>query len=114
VWVPSERVILIDCRLNRSERRATLAHELSHVDLGHRAVGGWFGRRLERDADSLAACRLLSSVGDLAEALVGQPELAEAADMLDVPLSVLRLRIDLLTDAERSLIDERVSSALSM
>ena len=114
VWVPSERVILIDEQLTRPERRATLAHELSHVDLGHEAIGGWFGRRLERDADSLAACRLLSNVDALAEVLVVERELAAAADVLDVPASVLRLRIDLLTDDERSLIAQRVCSALDL
>lgn len=102
-------VILLDVDLDRAERRSTLAHELAHIDLGHRVAGGWFGRRLEAEADRLAAQRLLESVDQLADALATHAgHLAGAAEHLDVPLRVLERRLARLTDDERATIARRV------
>lgn len=109
-WVPSERVIFIDRALERPDRRATLAHELCHVDLDHRPVGGWFGRRMEHDADTLAARRLLHDVRRIADAIALHPlEPGLVARELDVPLRILRRRLESLTVAEKVMIDDRLS-----
>lgn len=110
-WVPSERVILIDAKLDRSGRRAALAHELCHVDLGHTPADGWFGRRMEREADTLAAQRLLADVAVLADAIAEQPlQPGLIAQQLDVPLRMLRRRLENLTAEEKRAIEERVAA----
>lgn len=110
-WVPSEKVILIDQGLDAVGRRATLAHELCHIDLAHEPTGGWFGRRMERDADDLSAQRLLPDVSAIAEAISLFPlQPGMVARELDVPLRTLRRRLAGLTDAEREAIARRVGS----
>jgi Zn-dependent peptidase ImmA (M78 family) len=109
-WVPSERVIFIDSSLDRPGRRATLAHELSHVDLGHRPTAGWFGRRMERDADDLAAQRLLDDVARVADAIAVHPlQPGMVAAELEVPLRLLRRRLERLTPTEAAVIEERLA-----
>lgn len=110
-WVPSERVILIDVSLDGDERRGVLAHELAHIDLEHRPVGGWFGRRMEREADVLAARRLLGDVDRIADAIAEHPlQPGLVAEALCVPLRVLRRRLEILTDHERDVIEARVAA----
>lgn len=109
-WVPSEKVILIDQALDMAGRRATLAHELCHIDLEHQPTGGWFGRRMERDADMLAAARLLPDPEQIADALAVYPlEPTQVAALLDVPLRILRRRLEVLTDDERAVIERRLA-----
>lgn len=109
-WVPSEKTILIDQALDVAGRRATLAHELCHIDLAHQPTGGWFGRRMERDADQLAAARLLADPEVIAEAIAVFPlEPAQVAAMLEVPLRILRRRLEALTSAERAVIERRLA-----
>lgn len=110
VWVPSERVIMLNTELDRADRRATLAHELCHVDLNHQPLEGWFGRRMEREADRLAARRLLSDVEQIASVLHEHGgDLEAAAADLDVPARVLGLRLDSMTDEERAELVNRVT-----
>lgn len=110
-WVPSERVVLIDELLDPVERDATLAHEVAHVDLEHRPTGNrWFDRRAEREADSLAAERLIT-VDELADTLaVFEVQPGRAAAELGVPLRMLRRRLEQLTDDEKDHIERRVAA----
>lgn len=106
-WIEGARVILLERSLRRPERNAVLAHEIAHIDLEHRMTGRlWFDRRQERDADRLAAARLIT-VEDLAEALRsvdgGGP--AEVAHELGVPVDVLMRRVRALTDDEKASIE---------
>lgn len=104
-WIPSERVVLIDETLEPGERRCVLAHEVAHIDLGHRPSRlGWFQRRHESDADDLAARRLVSTA-ELGEALRWCLCDEELADHLDVTLDVVRLRLAMLDDNEKAFID---------
>lgn len=110
-WVPAERVILLGRHLDRTGRRGTLAHEIAHIDLEHRPTGHrWFDRRCERDADRLAAQRLVA-VECLADALVEHPlHPGRVAEYLEVPLRILRRRLEQLTEVEKAYIDERLSA----
>jgi len=109
-WVPDERVILLDSGLDVAGRRCALAHELAHIDLGHEPAGGWLGQRQEREADDLAATRLLSEVERIAEALAAHPLDPEAvAETLDVSVPVLRRRLRALTEEEKAWIEDRLS-----
>lgn len=109
-WVASERVILLDRRLQRAERNAVLAHEIAHVDLAHVMTGRkWFDRRQERDADRLAADRLVDLVR-LADALRWALCPEEVAHELDVPVDVVRRRIRSLTDEEKASIERALAA----
>ena len=109
-WVPAEKVILLDSGLDVAGRRSALAHELAHIDLGHCASTGWFGQRMERDADHLASERLLPDVDRLAEALATHPLDPEAvAESLTVSVVVLRRRLRELTAADKDYIERRLA-----
>lgn len=110
VWVASERVILLDVRLDHVGRRCTLAHELAHVDLEHTETRGWFARRSERDANLLAAMRLLPSVEPIIDALRTHPlEPRLVADQLGVTLPILHKRFKRLTPQERARIEAHLA-----
>lgn len=111
-WEPEERVILIDSRLGQVARRCALAHELAHVDLGDEGCGTGpdaerLERRQERQADSLAAHRLIT-LDDLAEALVWALDYHEVAEYLHVDRTTVRTRIQALTPTERDYIEQRI------
>ncbi len=108
--MPSEHVILLDWNLDVAGRRSVLAHELAHVDLDHVPAQGWFGRRMEHDADELAACRLLQDVAGIADALCvypGDPD--KVAAQLGVTIRVLRQRLMALTAPEKAYIEEHLA-----
>lgn len=110
-WVPDERVILLDRSLLRAERNEVLAHEIAHLDLGHRPTGrAWFDKRQEKQADDLAATRLLP-LEELAEVIsagaLGSDEVALA---LDIPTKVVTRRVRRLTDAERTYIEDQIEA----
>lgn len=106
-WIASERVILLERTLDRAERNTVLAHEIAHIDLDHVTTGRkWFDRRQERDADRLAATRLVD-LDDLADALTWALCPEEVADELDVTVDVIRRRILALTDEEKAYIQQR-------
>lgn len=110
-WVASERVILIDRDLTQTERRCTLAHELAHIDLGHVEARGWFARRLEREADRLAAKRLLADIEAIADAICTHPLDPDlVAEQLGVTLRMLRKRLKRLTPSETSYIEARLAA----
>ena len=109
-WVPSERVIFVGDHLDRAGRRSTLAHELAHVDLDHRPTGHrWFDRRAERDADDLAAGRLIA-LDELVDALLVHPlHPTRVADELEVQGRILKRRLGLLTEAEKDYVEARLA-----
>jgi Zn-dependent peptidase ImmA (M78 family) len=107
-WVESARVILIDKTLRRAERNSVLAHEIAHIDLEHRMTGRrWFDRRQERDADHLAARRLVT-IDELADVLRWALCPEEVAHELDVTVDVVRRRIASLSDQEKTYIERAV------
>ncbi len=105
--------IAIDDRLTRVEGRCAVAHELAHVDLGHHAQAAGTGpgtsriaRRHEREADQLAAERLIR-LDDLADALRWALCPVEVAEELGVTPELARRRILTLTEEEKSYIEAR-------
>jgi Zn-dependent peptidase ImmA (M78 family) len=110
-WIPSELVILIGDHLDETGRRCTLAHELAHIDLDHSPTGHhWFDRRAERDADVLAACRLIR-LNELADALVEHAlHPARVAHRLRVSMRILTARLATLREAEKRYISRRIAA----
>lgn len=117
-YFPDELGIVLDRRLQQSQRRSALAHELAHVDLGHvqtagdGPTGSRAARRCERQADQLAAERLIT-VDQLVEALLWSQDERELAEMLWVDVATVRARLRGLSAAEHKLIDERLWAAES-
>jgi len=110
-WVPAERVILLSRTLGWRSRRSVLAHELVHIELGHRRSGlPWFDRRQERDAIDTAARRLIH-VEELAGALLWSQDEYELAEELDVDVGTVRTRLAGLTATEKDYIDSRLEVA---
>lgn len=111
-WCPTDRVILLDDRLEAVPARCVLAHELGHAMLDHEACHEfadrrWFAQRLEAAADDWAGQRLLA-LSDLVEAAAacgGDP--AAAAVHLEVTAPVLARRLQRLTPAERQALADR-------
>ena len=97
--------IWLDDRQLQVERRCTLAHELAHIELGHR--DGCTGVE-EVHASRLAARRLIR-LDHLAEALAWSEHPAEVADVLWVDVDTLRTRLAHLHPAERHHIATRLA-----
>lgn len=112
-WVPEQRVILIEQSLPRAERNAVLAHEIAHIDLGHRGVDltDWTSWKHEVAADKLAARRLISIDG-LADASRICKTAEEVAEYLEVTLPLVKLRLQTLHPAERAQF-ERLTQGLN-
>lgn len=109
-WIAAERVILLERTLGRAERNTVLAHEIAHVDLDHAKTGRkWFDRRMERDADDLAARRLVD-LERLADVLRWALCPEEVAHELDVTVDVVRRRIRSLTVQEKDAIAARLAA----
>jgi Zn-dependent peptidase ImmA (M78 family) len=114
-WCPSDRVILLDERLDRRHARCVLAHELGHAVLEHTGCPAayadrrWLAGRLEAQADRWSARRLVT-LPELADVLAERPaDLHAAAAALDVTPAVLRCRLDGLDRRERSALRARLS-----
>lgn len=110
-YLPDVPGIAMDDRLTRTERRCVLAHELAHIDLGHhhQPAGNGPGtsrmaRRNERDADMLAARRLIC-IYRLAAALAEERHCRwHVAELLDVTEQLLQVRLEHLHPSERALL----------
>ena len=87
------------------EERCTLAHELIHIERGHR---GCQPPRIEADVEREAARRLIP-LDLLGEALTWARCEAEAADELCVDIATLRTRLADLTRAERARLRRRLA-----
>jgi Zn-dependent peptidase ImmA (M78 family) len=108
-WCPTDRVILLEERLDPVSARCVLAHELGHAVLGHEAChhfgdSRWLAQRIEAAADDWAGLRLVP-VAELvraAAACAGEPR--ETAHHLEVTPAVLSRRLGrLLPDERRAL-----------
>ncbi len=106
--IPQHRVILLDFRLTMSEQRCALAHEIAHIDLDHRRQSNrWFGQRQEREADRMAARRLISPTALLSALALSADDLI-IADSLAVDLPTLLVRMSCLHPAERHAIEHQM------
>lgn len=89
------RVILLDDSGTWHQKRSSLAHALAHLDLGHVVIGGHLGDLQERDAELLAARRLMP-LAALADAIrwCREPRWDDVAHELGVDARMLRARLD--------------------
>jgi hypothetical protein len=87
-------------------RRCTLAHELAHIELGHRHG---CTERDEAEAAQLAARRLISA-SRLADALLWSQNLEVVAEALWVDIDTLEVRLAHLHPSERALISDRLAA----
>jgi Zn-dependent peptidase ImmA (M78 family) len=114
-WLPGERAIVLDDRLDRRGRRSVLAHELAHAEVGDTNCsmegpdGARLARRREVAADRTAAARLIT-LPRLADALAWSRAPEEVAAELDVTLPVLRRRLQDLTPLEVAWVDDRIAA----
>lgn len=111
-WEPDERVVLIDRRLGQAARRSKLAHEIAHIEAGDVCChdgpdAARLNRRQERRADEVAARRLIG-LEQLADALAWAWHTGEIADSLHVAEELVCVRIEVLSDTEKSFIEARL------
>lgn len=104
------KVILLDASLSLAVRRSALAHAIAHVDLGHVPESGRQGRRYEREADRLAAERLLP-LPALVDALRWALGPDEVAHELDVTEHMVKVRVQGLSAMERRLMETMLDAA---
>ncbi len=96
-------VIALRAGTSAAQRRCTLAHELVHRERGVRECGPWSAR--EELYVHREAARRLVTPRDLACAirgLGGAEDIAALAQALDVDVQTARLRLELVTPAERA------------
>lgn len=98
--------IVLNPDQSQVERRCTLAHELAHIELGHR--GGCVAKH-ESQARRLAARRLIK-VEHLADALLWSQNRHEVAEVLWVDVDTLDTRLAHLHPAERHYITQRLAA----
>ena len=96
--------IWLDPRMTQVERRCVLAHELVHIEQGHR---GCQPLAIERAVRAVAA-RQLITLEQLSDALPWSMSLDELADELWVTPLVLTDRLAGLTRAEREHLAARI------
>lgn len=103
-WIPSQRVILLDRSLDRVQLRCSLAHEIAHIDLQHVHTDmSWFDQKAERDADALAAERLLPLDQLATTARCNEWDWHRTARDLNVTVATLTNRVENLTVEQRAL-----------
>lgn len=108
-WVAGPRVVFLDKRLSTVEGRCALAHELAHIDLDHKPRGiAYFDRRQEREADRLAARRLIP-IDRLADVLMWTRDEGAVAEALHVDVDTVNCRLSSLHPAERHHIEARLA-----
>jgi hypothetical protein len=94
-----QKIIWLDSRLLSREQRATLAHEIGHLELDHFMHGKWISAP-EWKVDRWAARRLIPFV-DLLRAFQWSDDLEEMAEELWVDRHTLGTRLRCLTDDEQ-------------
>ncbi|MDB5716463.1 MAG: hypothetical protein JWO15_3860 [Sphingomonadales bacterium] len=100
-WCPVSDHFMLRPDLNQVQRRCHMAHELAHRDLGHSGEeDGRLDRRQEREADELAARRLVT-LDALVRALTWSDNGDEVADALWVTRHILDVRIETMYGGER-------------
>lgn len=102
------RTIWLDPRSSQAELRATLCHELRHVESDDECSGSeHVDRAMERRAD-VAAARLLIPLDRLIHCLLWSYDENELAEGLWVDAATVRTRLENLTDDEHEQIAERL------
>lgn len=115
-WCPKSDHITLRPGLSQVERRCHLAHELAHRDLEHTGQcdfpdGRRQGRRQERDADELAARRLIH-LDALIGTLCWTDDPAQVADALWVTPHMLDVRVETMYGGERRKVQVEVARRL--
>jgi hypothetical protein len=103
------KVVLVDTEGDRSARRCALAHAVAHIDLDHLPDSGRTGRKYEREADELAARRLIP-LDRLADVLTWALGPDEVADELDVTEHMVRVRVRTLAMQDKAWISAYVQN----
>lgn len=101
------RTVALTRGMSQAQRRATLAHELEHVDSGPAHPDPVLTARDELAADK-AAARKLISIRDLGEAMAWSTDLHEIADELWVDTATVRTRLQHLHPGERGYLERRL------
>lgn len=102
-WISSQRMILLDETLDRVQLRCSLAHEIAHIDLRHVNTDmSWFDQKAERDADTLAAQRLIPLDQLATTARCNEWDWHQTARDLNVTFAVLLTRVHLLAPEQRA------------
>lgn len=99
IW--SQRRIILDPRLTPGQRRCTLAHEILHARRG--PFPAWQLAREEAIINA-AVARTLIPLPALVDMLAWSQQPEDVAEALGVDLETLRLRVEMLTPSERSLL----------
>lgn len=102
------RIILLDREMRYARRRCALAHAIAHLDLQHTPVGLEYEAWQEREADKLAARRLIP-IHALADVLRWSRVTAEIASELDVDVDMLRARVDIVHPSEAAVLRRAVA-----
>jgi hypothetical protein len=103
-------VIALRAGTSAAQRRSTLAHELVHLERGGGCGGPWSAR--EELLVHAEAARRLVPLDALADAIAecgGDHDVGAVARLLDVDTETARLRLRLLTAAERARLRTRLS-----
>lgn len=98
----------LDKEMRRARRRCALAHAIAHLDLAHTPVGVDYEAWQEREADKLAARRLIP-LDALADALRWTRSTPEIAAELDVDVGILLARVDVIHPVERAVLIRAVA-----
>jgi hypothetical protein len=105
----ARKVIIIGTSQGPDGRRCSLAHAIAHLDLGHAEVRtSYFEKREERDADRLAADRLIT-LDQLGRALAWTRDYLEIATELRVDQPTLLTREKYLTAGDRAYLKAKVA-----
>lgn len=107
-WLAEDEAIVLDDRLDATGRRCALGHEVEHALAGDTAVVHvWFRTKQETRAHQRASRKLIR-LEHLIDALRETRDERRLAELLEVDVEVLRLRLDRITDVEQ----DRVEQAL--
>lgn len=93
-WQPERATIWLRAGMLQRQRRATLMHEVVHVERGDGTCTlDAFARKLERGVEMAAAVRLIT-LCQLGAALRGSWNVLMMAQALDVDVPLLRVRLE--------------------
>lgn len=99
-WYPAQRTIVLHDALTQREARCTLTHELMHaLKADFHIDDPWLAGKQERACQELVARALIPLERLATEGRICADD-HQLAEVLDVDLDTLRVRIDSLTDGE--------------
>lgn len=105
-WLEPDQTIVLDERLDSTGRRCALAHELEHALAGDTpVVHVWFATKQEHRAHRRASRKLIR-IEHLIDALRITRDEQHLAELLEVEVEVLRLRLDRITDHEQHRVEQ--------